>query len=49
MEKNKNVSGDEFIRALSNEITSFSENSPQFDDLTVISINYLTEPTKAHF
>ncbi len=48
IEKNKDIAGDEFIKALSEEITGFSDNSPQFDDLTVISVNYLPEPSDSH-
>ncbi len=44
IEKNNKIAGDEFLRALSDEISAFSANSPQFDDLTVISIKYLPEP-----
>ncbi len=42
VERNKNVTGDNFINALSNDVAIFSDNSPQFDDLTVITINYKT-------
>ncbi len=44
IEKNKDIAGDDMIKALSDEISVFSDNSPQFDDLTVISIKYLPEP-----
>ena len=40
IERNKNSSGDEFIKALSDDVSEFSDNSPQFDDLTVITINF---------
>ncbi len=42
IEKNKNITGAEFINALSTDVAAFSDNSPQFDDLTVITINYKT-------
>jgi len=40
IEKNINLQGDEFIKALSDDVADFSDNSPQFDDLTVITIKY---------
>ncbi len=46
IEKHKKITGEEFIKALSEDVSCFSENSPQFDDLTVITINYLPEPDK---
>ena len=45
IEKNSKIFGDEFIEALSGEISEFSEESPQYDDLTVIAVNYLPEQT----
>ena len=45
IEKSRNIFGDEFIEALSSEISEFSEDSPQYDDLTVIAVNYLPEQT----
>lgn len=47
IEKNNTLSGDEFIKALSDEISGFSDNSPQYDDLTVVAINYLSKPAAA--
>jgi len=41
IEKHKNSSGDELIKEISKDVSCFSDNSPQFDDLTVITINYL--------
>ncbi len=46
LEMNKNISGDDLIKKLSSEISVFSDNLPQFDDLTVISIKYLSETTE---
>ncbi len=43
IEKSKDIAGNDLIKALSDEISVFSDNSPQFDDLTVISIKYLPE------
>ncbi len=40
VENHRDITGDSFIKALSDEISAFSSNSPQFDDLTVVSINY---------
>ncbi len=40
IDKNKDKSGDEFIKSLTDDVSNFSDNSPQFDDLTVITINY---------
>jgi phosphoserine phosphatase RsbU/P len=45
IENNSGTSGDEFIEALSNEISGFSDDSPQYDDLTVIAVNYLPQQT----
>ncbi len=39
--KHKNVTGENFLNALSDDVSCFSGNSPRFDDLTVVAINYL--------
>ena len=41
LEKNKNKTGDVLIKAISDDVSEFNADSPQFDDLTVITINYL--------
>lgn len=42
IEKNKKKTGDELIKAISDDVSEFNADSPQFDDLTVITINYIT-------
>ncbi|HSD64487.1 MAG TPA: SpoIIE family protein phosphatase [Ignavibacteriaceae bacterium] len=40
IERHKNIPGDKFIKALSDDVSEFSEDSPQFDDLTLVTINF---------
>lgn len=40
IESNKNIPGDEIIKALSDDVSRFRKESPQYDDLTLITINF---------